>query len=285
MGAFYNCYALDPKGKPLFDAKGNPDFKKGNIYISVSTILGMEGAGDFLTRWLLNTFGARSDPLGAYETYMHNVSSLGSRLHAYFEGDMMGKSMPDEQITEDMLPGIESYHTWKDEHDVEVVDTEKVLFSSKYRIAGTRDLKVKVDGQLYIADWKTGSVQDKAFAQLAMYCYMGREMGEEDNKDAKLLVLGGADSKTKIADGGAVKMHTLESWFSNEVTQADMFAWFQCLRHLWYIKNLKSRKFQPVIKDMAKIVDPMIERFRSSFHEDIKPAAKSTRKGKKKPNE
>jgi hypothetical protein len=281
VAAFYNCYALDPNGKPLFDAKGNPDFRKGDIYVSVSTILGMEGAGDFLTKWLLSTFGARSNPIEAYDSYMKKVSSLGSRLHAYFEADMLGKPMPDGEVTEDMLPGIESYHLWKSEHDVEVIDLEKVLHSKKYRIAGTRDLKVKIDGQLYIADWKTGSVQDKAFAQLAMYCYMGREMGEADNVDAKLLVLGGADSKTKIADGGAIQMHTLESWFSEEVTQADMFAWFQCLRHLWDWKNIKSRKFSPVIKDMQKIIDPMIERFKASFSEAV-PAKSPGKKGKKK---
>lgn len=276
MGAFYNCYALNKDGKPLFDAKGNPDFKRGDIYVSVSQILSMEGAGDFLTRWLLNTFGARSNPLESYEAYMQTVSSLGSRLHAYFEADLMNQPIP--EVKEDMLPGIESYHTWKAEHEVEVVDVEKVLHSKKYRIAGTRDLKIKVDGQLYIADWKTGSVQDKAFAQLAMYCYMGREMGEADNVDAKLLVLGGADSKTKIADGGAVKMHTLESWFSDEVTQADMFAWFQCLRHLWYLKNIKSRKFQPVIKDMSKVIDPMVDRFKSAFSEAIPEKKKGKRK-------
>lgn len=275
MAAFYNCYALDKNGKPLFDAKGNPDFKRGDIYVSVSQILGMEGAGDFLTRWLLNTFGARANPLEAYENYMTKVSSLGSRLHAYFEADMIGKPIPDEEISEDMMPGIESYHLWKKDHEIEVIDTEKVLHSKTFRIAGTRDLKVRIDGQLYIADWKTGSVQDKAFAQLAMYCFMGREMGEEDNKDAKLLVLGGDDSKTKIADGGAIKMHTLETWFSEEVTQADMFAWFMCLRHLWYLKNIKSRKFQPVIKDMQKIIDPMVERFKSAFNQEIPKKGKN----------
>jgi hypothetical protein len=277
MASFYNCYALDKNGKPLFDAKGNPDFKKGDIYVSVSQILSMEGTGDFLTRWLLNTFGARSNPLEAYEKHMERVSGLGSRLHSYFEADMIGRPLSDEEITEDMLPGIESYHTWKAEHEIEVVDVEKVLHSKNFRVAGTRDLKVKIDGQLYIADWKTGSVQDKAFAQLAVYCYMGREMGEADNAEAKLLVLGGSDSKTKIADGGAIKMHTLESWFSEEVTQADMFSWFMCLRHLWYLKNIKSRKFQPVIKDMKKIIDPMVDRFKASFSEAI-PEKKKRRK-------
>jgi hypothetical protein len=278
MAKFYNCYALNKDGQPLFDAKGNPDWKNGDIYISVSQILGLEGAGDFLTKWLLSSFGARANPIEAYEAYMEKVSSLGSRLHAYFEADMMNQPLPDDEITEDMMPGIESYHTWKKDHEIEMVDVEKVLYSKRYRIAGTRDLKVKIDGQLYIADWKTGSVQDKAFAQLAMYCYMGREMGEEDNKDAKLLVLGGADSKTKISDGGAVKMHTLESWFGDGVTQADMFAWFMCLRHLWYIKNIKSRKFEPVIKDMQKVIDPMVERFRAAFGDDIQQPSKGRKK-------
>lgn len=265
--ANYNCYALDKKGKPLFDTNGNPDLKNGEIYISVSQILGMESAGDFLTTWLLNTFGSKPDPLGAYKAYMERVSSLGTKLHHYIECDLKNKDFPDD-ISEDMVPGVESWINFRSKHKIEVVDTEKILHSKKLRVAGTRDIKLKIDGKLYIADLKTGTVYDKAFTQLAMYSHMGYEMGEKDNADAELLVLGGADSKSKISDGGEVKMHTLNSFFGGRVEQKDLFAAFMCLRYLWYMKNIKSRKFEPVIKGMAEFLSPMVDRFKNQFHND-----------------
>lgn len=264
----YNVYCLDKQGRPTFQPDGKPDLKNGDLYVSVSAILAMQNTGDFLTRWLLTTFGNQPNPLQAHEDYMEKVSSLGTRLHHFFELDLKGKKAEaDAIVIDDMLPGIESYFRWKKSHDVELIDSEKILFSPKLRIAGTRDLKIKVDGQVYIADWKTGSVQDKAFAQLAIYHYLGREMGEADNKDARLLVLGG--NREKIANGGEVFMHTVENWFGKEMTEADLFSWFLCLRHVWMLSNLKSRKFAPVIKGLQESIDPMIERFKNKFTEAI----------------
>lgn len=268
MASNYTTYCLDKDGRPTFQPDGKPDLKNGELYVSVSTILSVENVGDFLTRWLLTTFGKEPNPLEAHEAYMDKVSSLGTRLHHFFELDLKGRrSEADKIVSDDMIPGIESYFRWKKQHDVELIDSEKILFSKKLRIAGTRDLKIKVDGQVYIADWKTGSVADKAFAQLAIYHYLGREMGEKDNKDAKLLVLGG--NRDKIANGGDVYMHTVENWFGPQMTEADLFAWFLCLRHVWMLKNLKSRKFAPVIKGLQESIDPMIERFKLEFTEAI----------------
>lgn len=261
----YNCYCLLPNGKPVFDKNGKPDLKRGDLYISVSNVLSMESSGDFLITWALGKFGPQPDPTAAYRQYMEEVSDLGSRLHHFVECDMKGIKYSGEWA-DDMEPGAESYIDFKKRHKIKLIDSEKILFSKAMRVAGTRDLKVEIDDQLYIADLKTGSVMPKAFVQLAAYSQMGHEMGEKDNEQAELLVLGGADSKSKIADGGEFKMHTIKSMFGPDVAQADLFAQFQCLRYLWFMKNIKSRKFEPIIKGMAEALDPMIERFKKQFH-------------------
>lgn len=277
--AHYNCYLIAKDGTPVF-YKDKPDLSKGDLYISVSQILGMAGAGDFLITWALKEFGGRLDPIRAHKDYMEKVSDLGSRLHKWIEYDLKNLEYPEAELSEAMLPGITSWEAFKTEHEIELVDSERVLFSRRYRFAGTVDLRLKIDGQLYIADLKTGSVQNKAFTQLAAYKHMMKEMGLSDGSE-KLLVLGGSDSKNKIADGGKVIMHTLESWFRGGMTEADLFSSLMCLRELWRLENLKSRKFEPVVKGMQEFMDPIIQRFRDSFEEHTAKAKKQTRKKKK----
>jgi len=275
--AGYNCYLIDPKGQSVF-YKDKPDLSKGDLYISVSQILSMLGGADFLIKWALKEFGGRLDPLKAHSEYMERVSDLGSRLHKWIEYDLKNIKYPDDELKEDMVGGIESWDAFKKNHKIEMIDSERVLFSKRYRFAGTLDLRIKIDDKVYIADLKTGSVQHKAFIQLTAYKTMMKEMGLSDGSE-DLLVLGGSDSKNKIADGGAVQMHTLDTFFREPLTEEDLFISLMCLRELWRFDNLKSKRFQPIIKGMESFIDPLIERFKNSFRESNQ---KSKRKRKNK---
>jgi len=259
--ASYNCYALDKNGNPLF-ANGKPDLKNGDVYVSISQILSMENPGDFLIPWALKTFRS----LDEYNGYMEKVSELGTAIHHYIEHDLKNQEYP-YPITAEMLPGIEQYHLWKNQHEVEVIASEKILHSKKLKIAGTLDAALRIDGKLYFTDFKTGTVYNKAFVQLVAYKYMAKEMGFiKESEEAGLLVIGGKDSKSKLADGGEIVMHTLETMYEDAPTEEELFAQFMCLRYLWFIKNARSRKFEPVIKGMREALDPMIERFKDSFN-------------------
>lgn len=266
--AGYNSYLLDPNGKPVFDSNGKPDLVNGELYISVSQILSMESTGDFLTRWLLTTFGGEPDPMRAYQAFMDRVSNLGTRLHEFIECDLKGIRYP-KAIDDDMIPGIESWVKFRRNHEIETIDTEKILFSRRLRVAGTRDSRLRVNGKIYQTDLKTGSVQDKAFCQLAAYHIMSEEIGE-DSKDDDYLVLGGKDSKSKVADGGEMIMHTRESWFKGRMSREDLKLKFAILRTLWYYHNTKSRKFEAIIKHMDRYVDYLAEDFKKSFQDGLK---------------
>lgn len=259
----YNCYLLDKDGNPIFGAT-TKDPRGGEIYISVSQILSTEAAGDFLTYWLLRTFAGSEDPVKEYRAYMSRVSNLGTKLHHFIECELKGIAYPDE-VTDDMMPGIESFFRWKREYTVEVLDSERTLHSKKYRVAGTLDLRARIDGKPYLIDLKTGTVVHKAFVQLMAYNTMAAEMGILDNEPHDLMVLGGESSKSKIADGGDFCMHTVDSFFNGRTTKEDLFVWFQCLRQIWFMKNTKSIQFKPVIKHMEKLVDPLVEDFKKQF--------------------
>lgn len=283
----YNCYSLLPDGTPVFNEKGKPDLTRGDIYISVSSVLAMESAGDFLIKWALREFGGLLDPVRGYDSYMEKVSDLGTRLHAFIEADLKGLKYTGEW-NDDMAPGIESWISFRKNHEIETVDSERILYSKQMKVAGTLDARLRIDGKLYIVDLKTGTVMPKAMTQLRCYKSMMQEMGLSDGSE-ELLVLGGSDSKSKIANGGKVMMHTLETMFDGQVSESDLYAQFQCLRYLWGIKNVKSRQFQPVIKGMQEAIDPMIMRFKEQFNQ-LSEASASTgkktkpKKGKQKSN-
>ena len=277
----YNTYLLDKNGNPIFGEQVG-DLRKGDLYVSVSNILSCEALGDFITYWLLKTFGGAMDPIGAHRQYMKDVSGLGTRIHAFVEADLIGESYKDE-ISEDMMPAIESWYRFRKKHEIEVLDIERILYSRKYRFAGTLDSRLRIDGVPYIVDLKTGTVADKAFVQLTAYDTMLKEMGilEEPHN---LLVLGGADSKHKMAAGGDVQMHTLDSFFKGRVTKEDLFIRLMCLRQVWFQKNVKSRKFQPIIKHIERALDPLMEKFAEQFRvsEGALIATKETKTKKNK---
>ena len=134
--ANYNTYVIDDE-----------------LYVSVSTILGVEGA-DYLVKWALKTF----DGISSYDAFMKSVSDLGTRLHHYVECDLKGEKYPDALLKEDMLPAIKRWHEWRAGKEIELIECEKQVYSKKWRVAGTCDMVLKIDGQLYIGDLKTGSV-------------------------------------------------------------------------------------------------------------------------------
>lgn len=272
--AQYNCYLINDKGESVF-YQDKPDLSKGDLYISVSQLLSMLGGNDFLVKWALKEFGGQLDPLKAHSSFMERVSELGSKLHKWIEYDLKKQTYPDKELTEDMVPGIESWETFKSQHEIEMIDSERVLYSKQYRFAGTLDLRIKIDGVTYAADLKTGSIQHKAFIQLTAYKHMLKEMGLSDGTE-QLLVLGGADSKSKISSGGAMRMHTLDNYFKDNTTEEDLFSALMCLRELWKFDNMKSRKFVAVIKGMDAYLDPLVENFRESFKQ-----MKLTKKKKK----
>lgn len=253
--ANYNTYLLDKKGKTT------TDLKKGDLYVSVSTVLKMEGK-DLIT-WALRRFGDAASPLAEYQRFMDEVSALGTAIHSYIEHDLKGIPFPDGNVTEKMLSAISAWHDFRDKNKIELIASEKIVFSPKWRIAGTTDAVIKLNGKMYVADIKTGGIYPSAYTQLAIYkaCLMQEPKSKRIKgiEDADLLVLG------VHRDKSIVECLDLSSYHKGKITIEDELKVFHSLRYIWFMRNIKSKKWEPVIKNMQEILSPLEQKFKEAF--------------------
>lgn len=234
------------------------------LYVGVSTILNIEAIGDFLTRWLLTTFGGQPNPLEAHQAYMDSVSTTGTQIHKYIEHDMAGEEdLAKAFANEKTIAAIEAYLDWKKEHKIEVLASERVVHHKEWRCAGTLDAVLRIDGKLYVVDFKTGKFKDRYFTQLAAYwamlCNEPKKKKIPDIETAELAVL------EILRDGDEVKLITLQTKYQGVMTKEDQLGIFHSLRYIWYMRNLKTRTYAPVIKNMEQLLDPMDGAFKETF--------------------
>lgn len=236
---------------------------EGDLYVGVSTILNVESAGDFLIPWALRTFGTQPDPMAAHKQFMDEVSSIGTSIHKYIELDLAGKD-GSAVATDATIDAITAYHDWKKEHEIEVLANEMTVHHSDWRCAGTLDGVLKVDGKLYVADWKTGKFKDRYFTQLAAY----KAMLERAPKSKK--IPGIEDAELAVIeinrDGAPAKFITLQDKYHGEITYKEQLGIFHALRYIWYFRNMRSRVYSPVIKGMESVLDPMNKDFQKTFN-------------------
>lgn len=234
----------------------------GELHIGVSAILNTESMGDFLLPWALRTFGGEDNPIEAHQQYMESVSNIGTQIHKFIEMDLAGENAQ-ALVNEQTVGAIEAWLEWKKNHKVEVVVSEKQVHHTDWRCAGTLDAVLKIDGELYVVDFKTGKFKPRYFTQLAAYKAMLQNEPKKTRisniENARLAVL------EILRDGDPVKLITLEDKYGKEITEEDELGIFHALRYVWYLRNMKSKQYQPVIKNMDVLLNPMHKDFKKTF--------------------
>jgi hypothetical protein len=98
-----------------------------------------------------------------------DAADIGTNVHAYAECFFKKQPLP-ELNTDEAKRGVEAFHKWLDAHKVEVLTSERILFSNEYYYAGTCDFVAKIDGVLGVGDIKTSSgIYPEAHFQTAAY--------------------------------------------------------------------------------------------------------------------
>lgn len=172
--------------------------KDGIQYPSVTTILGLLGKGDALNYWAagcacdyirdnLETIKNPSGPhavdevfktaKSAFKTASKTAIDIGSHVHDAIEqyiksGKDLSGTLPDE-VANSFLAFLE----WEKTMNAEWLNSEITLISQKHGYAGTADAVVKLNGRIYLIDFKTSkAIYDEYAIQVAAYAEALEEM-------------------------------------------------------------------------------------------------------------
>lgn len=99
-----------------------------------------------------------------------------------------------------MVNGVTSFLGWVEQHKVEFLHSEKVVYSKKHRYVGTMDAEAIVDGELAVVDFKTSNgLYDEYRFQAAAYLNARQE---ETKKKYQSYWLVRFDKESKKDDEG-----------------------------------------------------------------------------------
>lgn len=139
----------------------------GNVYPSVTTVLGTVNV-PYLLEWKMKVGEANAKKIS------EAAAARGTRVHSWCEGHLKGiqhivpyTRMDEFKMFQNMIPELDKFE--------EVHALEQRLWSDKLRVAGTVDCIAKIDGKMYIVDFKTSTGMktrydiDSYFMQVAAY--------------------------------------------------------------------------------------------------------------------
>lgn len=118
------------------------------------------------------------EALNAGETYSHDTIVVGEAIHALCETFAKSKiegtpldvpSMLAPITDERVINGFMQFADWYQAHDVQFIQSERVVYSQVLKIAGRLDAIARVDGKVAVIDYKTGSLRPKHVFQTAAY--------------------------------------------------------------------------------------------------------------------
>jgi hypothetical protein len=230
-------------------------------FVRVSHILGMANfAGDVLDKWKRKRFDKSLSKLGdssyskielikhatiAYEDpqrYMKDSSVFGNALHDWFEqylNTWVEAALPTSDYADSAIcaDSIRLFcKEWGINKDnVETVKAECLLWSTKYKYAGTCDYLCKKQGKLYLMDWKTtNSFHEKYYLQVAAYWMALTETFGLDIEEAYIITF----NKSSIG------------YTHNVVTKQQLdyyFKLFLCCLNLYNFAHSKDRLGVPCV--------------------------------------
>jgi len=118
----------------------------------------------------------------AHRKKKEEAGQKGTDIHFEAENLVKGAIQANKGIigtdTKSEIPQIQHFINWAVENKVKFLKTEKGLYSKSLFIGGIVDLICEIDGEVWLADIKTGSgIYAEAFWQMAGYQLMLEEMG------------------------------------------------------------------------------------------------------------
>ena len=210
-------------------------------YPSVTTVLSYFPKGRFFEAWLKEV-GMNADVI------MRRAGREGTQVHEaiedYLKGeevhwmDQWGKTKYSEKVWKMILKFVDFWETYKPK----LVESEVHVFSDELKIAGTADLILEIDGELWMVDIKTSNhLHDTYDLQLACYTQSWNESFERPIDRMGILWLKastrGESKKKGIIQG--------KGWQLKETT-TPLEECKRIFKHLYEIFLIKQPNIKPI---------------------------------------
>lgn len=202
----------------------------GEKIVGVTTALGMLNK-PALVPWAYNR---GREGLELYES-RDKAANIGTIIHArimyYYKGLEVDNSNISPEVWDMTDNCMKSFYEWARPRKVKPILMEQPLISEKYQYGGTFDIYGKMDGELTLLDFKSGSgLYDEHFIQLAAYLQLLKEAG---HNPVKIVIL----NIPKTNDDS----FTLKSISADEYSLELRFKKFIKLVEIWHLdKELKK---------------------------------------------
>tara|TARA_R100000656_G_scaffold61465_1_gene47483 strand:- start:16068 stop:16757 length:690 start_codon:yes stop_codon:yes gene_type:complete len=151
-------------------------YQRGEDYNpSVTYKLSTAGPSEWgLQQWRGDVGNKRADEI------MEESGALGSYVHDCLERMVKGDKVSSDEVrgmfkskqSLKVLKCLSGFLEWIEEVKPEIIDAEYITWNDKHNFAGTIDLKCKIDGEIWLVDYKTSkSIHNSHKVQLAAYGY------------------------------------------------------------------------------------------------------------------
>ena len=206
---------------------------EGVFYPSVTTILQYMPKNKFFESWLKDV-GHNANLI------MRRAGKEGTQVHEAAEALVKGEEvswMDDygnarySQIVWEMI--LKFYDFWST-HKPELISTEEFVFSDEHKYAGTADLVVKMNDEIWLLDLKTSNSIHKSYdLQLASYAKALQENGQKIDRTGIIWLKAssrGPSKQKKVIQGKGWKLLQIDDIDKN-------FELFKMIYELYKLEN------------------------------------------------
>lgn len=169
------------------------DKAKNPIFVAVPSVTWIAGhypKGVEFYKWLANKGWDESQAIKSAagdkgSKVHHAIEALLGGFEVKMESKFGNAHGEPEELALEEYEAILSFQAWFEATKPEIIATETVAYSEAHRYAGTIDFVCRIDGELWIVDFKTSkSVWTEYELQLSAYKH-----ADHDWQDAKLAIL------------------------------------------------------------------------------------------------
>ncbi len=128
----------------------------------------------------------------AYKDISAEAQKIGSDVHRWIELYIRGEMEEIElsvEYPDNVKVPMENFHKWVEARKVEWLGSEEKVYSKMWNYAGTIDALARINGELYVIDFKTSAkIYKEYYLQVYGYAQAVHEMGKSPHYPKGMIV-------------------------------------------------------------------------------------------------